>query len=413
MFGRNSLFTGVAMGAGAMYFLDAAQGTRRRKLLADQCNHLLHGCMRNLDVAWRDLQNRAQGTAAEARRVLAFGDVPDEILTQRIRAQLGHHVLHPRGIEVQCHGGHVVLRGPVTRDELFGMLRAVSAVPGVRTVSDELTVQNHDGNGASSQRRRGLAPAPWDFVSSPWAPATKLLIGGTGALLLANCQTVRRRSLTDMLLGTLGFGMLMRSLGPSNQGAAGSWQNVEFHKTLTIHAPVEKVFGFLSRPENWSLITNRIRNLRWHGEEAFGKDIALPGMNLYCSERIACMKENECFITDSLPDSLLAYHKELHFEQTGDHTRLHLKFSYRPPAGAVGHAAASIFGLDAKSFFDDFLMRAKNYLETGLQPHDVAKHGQRRHAAVDAGTNAPPHEAAPNQREELFPSPPGPSLLIE
>ncbi len=64
-------------------------------------------------------------------------------------------------------------------------------------------------------------------------------------------------------------------------------------------------------------------------------------------------------------------------------------------------------GLDAKSFFDDFLMRAKTYLETGLQPHDVAKqmYGSRTAApsqnggskeqqpeTVNHGPSAPPHD---------------------
>lgn len=399
MLRANSLCTGLTLGAGAMYFFDAAQGARRRKLLADQCNHLLHACVHDFDVAWRDLKNRAQGTAAAARRLVDFGEVPDEVIVQRVRAQLGHCVSHPRNVDAQSHAGHVVLRGHVSGSELFCLLRSVSAVPGVRTVTDELTLENEDENGSA---RRRLAPAPWDFVSGQWAPSTKLLVGGTGAFLLANCLTARRRSLTDVVLGTLGFGMLMRSLSPGGQGVGSSWQSVEFHKTITIHAPMDKVFGFLTHPENWLLITNKIRNLRWHSDDAFAKDIGLPGMNLYCSERIACVKENECFVTDSLPDSFLAYHKELHFEPAGENTRLHLKFNYRPPAGALGHAAAAMFGLDAKSFFDDFLMRAKNYLETGMQPHDVAKHHHRNREPVDAGPNVPPHELAPDEREPLF-----------
>jgi len=411
MLRANSLLSGLALGAGAMYFFDASQGARRRKLLADQCEHLVRACAHDFDVAWRDLQNRSLGTAAAARRLVDFGEVPDELIVQRVRAQLGHHSSHARSIEVQSSNGHVVLRGPVSQGELFCLLRAVSATPGVRTVSDELTLQHQDGDGAAAatQPRQG----PRGFVSSAWTPATKLLVGGTGAFLLTNCLTARRRTLTDVVLGTLGFGMLARSLARSNCGTANSWQRVEFHKTLTIAAPIEQVFGFLTRPENWLRITNKIRNLRWHGEDAFAKDVAIAGVNLYCSERIACIKENECFVTDSLPDSLLAYHKELSFEKAGnDQTRLHLKFSYSPPGGAIGHAAASIFGVDAKSFFDDFLMRAKNFLETGRQPHDVALAQHRSGESVDAGPNVPPHPS-PDTREPLFPPVAEASLLLE
>lgn len=413
MLRANSLLRGLAIGAGAMYFFDAAQGARRRKLLADQFNHLLCACRHDFDVAWRDLQNRAQGTAANARRLVDFSETPDDVIVQRVRAQLGHYCSRAHSIEVQSLGGHVVLRGPASSAELFGLLQAVGATPGVRTVTDELSLEPQDGDGAVSpdmQPHNTLS-----LFNASWAPATKLLVGGTGAALLANCITARRpRSAGTLILGWLGFGMLARSLASSSRGTASSWQRVEFHKTLNIAAPVEKVFGFLTRPENWLSITNKIRNLRWHSEHAFAKDIAMPGMNLYCSERIACLKENECFMTESLPDSMLSYDKELHFEKAGDtQTRLHLKFSYAPPGGAIGHAAASVFGLDAKSFFDDFLVRAKNFLETGLQPHDVARSQRRRGQSPDAGPSVPPHEAAPNQEEPLFPPVAEASLLLE
>jgi uncharacterized membrane protein len=395
MLRANPLLTGLAIGAGATYFFDAAQGKRRRKLLADQFNHFLHSIANELNVSWRDLKNRARGTAAQGRRMLDFGEVSDDVVVERVRAQLGHYASHARRIDVGCSGGHVVLRGPVSSDELIGLLRGVAVVPGVRTVTDELVVKDHEGNGVPAK----VARKSWDFVHGDWTPATKLLAGTTGGVLLVNCLTARRRYLSDVVLGTLGFGMLIRSLASNQRDAASNWQRVEFHKTLLIHAPIEKVFSFITTPGNWALITTKIFNLRWHSDDAFAKEIVLPGMNLYCSERIVCRKDNECFATESLPDSWLTFNKELDFERAGDATRLHLKFSYLPPGGALGHAVGAMFGLDAKSFFDDFLMRAKTYLETGEQPHDVPRqYGPRQ--SVDAGPSAPPHEAAPNQPKD-------------
>jgi len=404
MFGSN-LLTGLAAGAGAMYFFDAAQGKRRRKLVADQFNHMVHDCMQSLDVSWRDLKNRTQGTMAHARGLMASDDASDDTIVQRVRSTIGHYVTHPRLIEVGCTGGHVVLRGPVPRSEIFGLLRAASSVHGVRTVADELMIADHLGNGAQG----GTAPLSLAGNASPGA---KLVMGSVGAVLLGNCLTARRRTLSDVLLGTLGFGLLARSLAPASFGDVSGWQRVQFHKTLLIHAPMEKVFSFITTPANWPTISKRIRNLDVRSQDEFAKDIALPGMNLHCSERVTCRKENECFMTESLPDSMLSFEKQLHFERQGDNTRVHLKFSYRPPGGIIGHAAGAIFGIDAKSFFDDFLMRAKSYLETGVEPHDAAKRrfGQQ---ATDAGPNAPPHERAPNQPEGSTISPLGSPTLIE
>jgi uncharacterized membrane protein len=395
MFRTNSLLTGLAAGAGLTYFFDAAQGARRRKLLADQFNHLASACLHDFDVSWRDLKNRSQGTAAVAQRVFASGDATDETVVQRARAVLGHHASHAHAIEVQSEGGHVVLRGPISRSELFGLLQAIGSVPGVRTVTDELTVQDHEGNGAMQ------------IAARDWSPGTKLVVGTVGGALLLNCLTARRRSLRDVVLGTLGFGLLARSLGCWNQGSGSTWSTVQFHKTILIHAPIEKVFNFIATPGNWAAITNRIHGLRWHSENAFAKNIALPGMDLYCSERIARREQNKCFECESLPDSMLTYTKSLHFERAGDDTRVHLQFTYQPPGGAIGHVVGAVLGLDAKSFFDDFLMRARYFLETGEQPHDVARHHHARQESHDAGTNAPPHEAAPNQREDAVTAPLG------
>jgi uncharacterized membrane protein len=39
--------------------------------------------------------------------------------------------------------------------------------------------------------------------------------------------------------------------------------------------------------------------------------------------------------------------------------------SYNPPAGALGHAVATLFGSDPKSAMNEDLVRLKSLLETG------------------------------------------------
>lgn len=46
--------------------------------------------------------------------------------------------------------------------------------------------------------------------------------------------------------------------------------------------------------------------------------------------------------------------------------------SYNPPAGAIGHVVASLFGADPKSEMDADLARMKTLIETGIRPHDAA-----------------------------------------
>ena len=57
-------------------------------------------------------------------------------------------------------------------------------------------------------------------------------------------------------------------------------------------------------------------------------------------------------------------------------THVHIRMSYNPPAGALGHIIARLFGADPKSEMDEDLMRLKSRLETGKSPHDAAVQSQ-------------------------------------
>jgi uncharacterized membrane protein len=54
-------------------------------------------------------------------------------------------------------------------------------------------------------------------------------------------------------------------------------------------------------------------------------------------------------------------------------TRVDIRFSYNPPMGAVGHAAAALLGADAESQMEADMMRMKNLIEGANPPHDAAQ----------------------------------------
>jgi uncharacterized membrane protein len=54
------------------------------------------------------------------------------------------------------------------------------------------------------------------------------------------------------------------------------------------------------------------------------------------------------------------------FEENQDgSTRLDIRLSYNPPAGALGHVVASLFGADPKHAMDEDLVRFQSLLEQG------------------------------------------------
>jgi osmotically-inducible protein OsmY len=136
-----SFVAGMAVGATLMYFLDPDRGRRRRAMARDQAVHLAHEVSDSARGAAADVRNRARGAAAEARaRARGATRVPDDVLAERVRAELGHATRHAGAIEVSAHDGVVELRGPVLADDLADVLSAVRTTRGVEDVDNDLDV---------------------------------------------------------------------------------------------------------------------------------------------------------------------------------------------------------------------------------------------------------------------------------
>ena len=65
----------------------------------------------------------------------------------------------------------------------------------------------------------------------------------------------------------------------------------------------------------------------------------------------------------------------IRFEDAGGgKTRLDIRLSYNPPAGAFGHAFARLLGADPKKQMDDDLLRFKSLMELGKATgHETVK----------------------------------------
>ena len=160
----NPLFVGGALGALAMYFLDPHEGRRRRARTRDRMVHAGKRLNEAGRVTARDTVHRAYGVLANARKLFVHEEVGDEILAERIRAELGRVVSHPHAMDVASDRGHVTLSGPILSEEVRGLLRCVRNVPGVKAVSDRLTVYEdaeaqHVSSLQGGHPRRGAPPA--------------------------------------------------------------------------------------------------------------------------------------------------------------------------------------------------------------------------------------------------------------
>jgi hypothetical protein len=205
-----AFISGMGLGAGLMYALDPDRGRRRRALARDKGVRVLHDTREALDKGARDLVQRSQGVVAEAWGALRGEEVSDVVLEQRVRAKLGRSVSHPSAIEVNAQNGAVVFTGHVLEAEVDNLIASVSQVRGVRHIENHLQVHKERGNIPDLQGGRERPGERYELMQENWAPGTRLLLGGTGALMASS--GLRRRSLRGTLVGLGGLALVVRSV---------------------------------------------------------------------------------------------------------------------------------------------------------------------------------------------------------
>ena len=99
-------------------FFDPSGGGRRRAHVRDWVVHAGHRVSDAAGATSRDVANRTAGVAARIRSSRQREPVDDHVLTERVRAQLGRVVSHPRAIDVSVSDGVVTLRGQILQSEV-------------------------------------------------------------------------------------------------------------------------------------------------------------------------------------------------------------------------------------------------------------------------------------------------------
>jgi len=131
-----AILLGAGFGALVMFLLDPDRGARRRALVRDKFVRLGNATAEAIDERRRDLSNRLQGVKARARRARRTEIVDDAVLTDRVRAAIGHQTTHASNITASVCDGEVTLTGLVSSAEAKRVATAVGNVPGVCAVVD-------------------------------------------------------------------------------------------------------------------------------------------------------------------------------------------------------------------------------------------------------------------------------------
>jgi uncharacterized membrane protein len=370
-----------AFGAGAltMYFADPNRGRCRRATLRDAFVHSGHEVERFAQRFGRDVEHRAEGVVAETRHLFeGDDDVSDSVLEQRIRTAVGRAVSHPHAVEVNCTGGSVFLGGWVLADEVAELTNAVRAVRGVKELSTFLNTTDHPEHISDLQsgaRRRRLP----EFLQQSWSPTARVLAGCAGAGLIA--YGASHRKLIGKTLGLNGAILLARAVvNAPLRSIIGidETTGIRIQKTAYIDATTAELYDFWKNPQNYPKVFAHVKQITPEQNGIFLWQVAgPPGIPLSWKGRITRLVPEQRIEWWSLPGSIIQNRGVIHLEAQKDgRTRVQIEMTYNPPAGLVGHAIATLLGLDPKSALDQDMLQLQCLFELGkakVGGHEVTK----------------------------------------
>jgi uncharacterized membrane protein len=209
-----------------------------------------------------------------------------------------------------------------------------------------------------------------------WSPTARLLTGAAGGALVV--YGLSRRDPLSLALSA--GGLLLLARGATNievkrlVGLGGGCRAVDIQKTINVDASGEDVYRFWTNYENFPLFMSNVREVRDSGNGQSHWVVAGPaGVPVEWDAVVTEQVPNELLAWKSVEGSTIENSGIVRFDQNRDGTtRVQVRLSYNPPAGAVGHAVAALFGSDPKTEMDEDLMRMKTLIETGNPPRDAA-----------------------------------------
>jgi uncharacterized membrane protein len=169
--------------------------------------------------------------------------------------------------------------------------------------------------------------------------------------------------------------------------AAGLWlarrwsdtgEGIEVVRTMTVEAPVERVFEFWSDFENFPRFMSHVREVRRTGPDRTHWVVAGPGGTPIEWDAVVTKRvPNEEISWRTVEGSLVEHSGTVRFRPVGSgQTQIDVRMSYRPVGGVLGHGLATLFGSDPERVIADDLSRLATQLRGGRSA--MGESGQRR-----------------------------------
>ena len=188
-----------------------------------------------------------------------------------------------------------------------------------------------------------------------------------GAILALYGLTRRGRLAT--MLRTVGTGLLLDTarrgkLALPGMSPGDRRRAVDIQKSLYIDAPIDQVYAFWSKYENFPLFMSHVREVEDLGGGRSRWSVSGPGgLPIEWSAALTQQSPEEVIAWKSESGSMLENAGIIRFFRSGTGTRVNLRFCYHPPAGGAGQAVAELLGSDPRAKLNEDLGRMKSLLE--------------------------------------------------
>jgi uncharacterized membrane protein len=172
------------------------------------------------------------------------------------------------------------------------------------------------------------------------------------------------------VLSTAGLVLTARgvtNLDPRSLLGLGMGENaIRIQKAITINAPIDEVYQYWHNFENFPRFMNHVKEISTDNGLSTWKVAGPAGSTIEFQSHITDDIPNELVTWKTVPDSQVQHAGFVRFDENRDgSTRVSVQMNYVPPAGALGHAVAQLFGVDPRQAMHEDLLQLKSLLEEG------------------------------------------------
>ncbi len=342
---------GAALGAAVMYLMDPDRGAPRRALSGEKLRRLGR---QTGDVFDKVMHGVGTHSAEVAQALRASGSALSD------------------GVDAD----HAPYRTAAERSDLYGRQDNPSSASAGSVLQQGADSMQRTVDNTAERLTQTRAHAGEPARSGSRIRGASL----AGASVLGLGGLMAPRSPVGMAMGLAGLALLVSATRGGRQrpmrGNVTHAAPVQVEKTIRIDAAPEQVFDMFANYENFPRFMANVLEVRDLGNRRSHWVVRGPaGSHFAWNAVLTEHRRPHRLAWESEPGAEVEQSGAIEFEPIHNGTRVTVRMTYRPPAGAVGRALATLLGRDPKRQMDEDLARMKDLVERGAMTQANSRTG--------------------------------------